>query len=370
MSVTTYSIGAIGLTGTTDLDLGPHHPTKPGLTLLKVEETDGHVHAADLQPGYLHRGAEKLFEARDYRSVLMLADRHDWLAAFSGELVVTLTVEHAMGLLPTQRAIWLRVYFAEAARLHSHLCYLSYLPFIANDEPLAEAIQSHTHALREALASCTGNRVHPMLNRLGGISHEPGPAALAAVSAAAAGSAATLRLLRELLGDLPQLRVGALTPEDVDQYGLSGPTAAASGVRADVRDTGYLAYAELPQAPSPADTTGDAFARFAALIRDAEHSITLIDKAIHLAPEGPVNVKLAKIIKVPEGSYAGQVAAPWGTAGCHLVSRGDRTPWRLGLRTPTFANCSALSRALVGCPVEAIPHVVASLGYGIGDLDR
>lgn len=370
MRVTTYSIGAIGLTGTTDLDLGPYHPTKPGLTLLRVEETDGHVHTADFQPGYLHRGAEKLFEARDYRSVLMLADRHDWLAAFSGELVATLTVEHAMGLLPPRRAIWLRVFFAEAARLHSHLCYLSYLPFVASDTALAKAVQSHIWALREAFSFCTGNRVHPMLNRLGGISHEPAAEALQAVSEAAAASRPTLRSLACLLGDLPQLRVGVLNADDVDQYGLSGPVSAASGVRLDIRDTGYLTYGELPQAPAPADTTGDALARFSALIEDAEHSTTLIDKALDLAPEGPINVRLAKIIKVPEGFYNGEVAAPWGVAGCHLVSRGERTPWRLGLRTPSFANCSALSRALTGSPVAAIAHIVASLGYGIGDLDR
>ena len=370
MRVTTYSIGAIGLTGTTDLDLGPYHPTKPGLTLLRVEETDGHVHAADFQPGYLHRGAEKLFEARDYRSVLMLADRHDWLAAFSGELVAALTVEHAMGLVPPKRAIWLRVFFAEAARLHSHLCYLSYLPFVARDVALAQALQSHTWALREAFASCTGNRLHPMLNRLGGISHEPAAEALRAVSEAAAASTPTLRSLTHLLGRLPQLRVGVLKADNVDQYGLSGPVSAASGIRLDIRDTGYLAYGELPQAPSPADTTGDALARFSALLQDAEHSITLIGQTLRLAPEGPVNVKLAKIIKVPEGSYTGEIAAPLGMAGCHLTSRGERTPWRLGLRTPSFANCSALSRALTGSPVDAIAHVVASLGYGIGDLDR
>lgn len=87
-------------------------------------------------------------------------------------------------------------------------------------------------------------------------------------------------------------------------------------------------------------------------------------------PEGPIGVKLSKIIKIPESTTYATTAAPWGTAGCFLVSRGDRTPWRLGLRTPTFANCSALDRALVGAPMGQLATVVASLGYGIGDLDR
>ena len=58
-----------------------------------------------MTPGYLHRAAEKLFEVRDYRSLIMLADRRDWLSSFSWELVVTLAIEHAMGLMPSARAL-------------------------------------------------------------------------------------------------------------------------------------------------------------------------------------------------------------------------------------------------------------------------
>lgn len=370
MTVTTHRIGSIELSNMTDLNLGPVHPTRPGVTILKLEHDHGMVSKADLQPGYLHRGAEKLFEVRDYRSVLMLADRHDWLSAFSGELVVALTVEQAMGLVPPTRATWLRTAFAETARLHSHLSYLSYLPFIGSQSDLHDELTKTLNNLREAFASCCGNRVHPMLNRLGGLSHEPSLSALQELGQAAASADPVLSRLEELLSALPQLRVGRLGSNDVDQFGLSGPTSAASGIRLDLRDQGYLSYHSLPPIPKPTNAEGDAKARFGALIQDSQHSLTLVDKVLNQLPPGPVNVKLAKIIKVPEGIYTQEVAAPWGVAGAHLVSRGERTPWRLGLRTPTFANCSALARALPGTPVDSVGHVIASLGYGIGDLDR
>jgi NADH-quinone oxidoreductase subunit D len=35
--------------------------------------------------GFMHRGAEKLFEVRDYRRCVCSANRHDWLSAFSNE---------------------------------------------------------------------------------------------------------------------------------------------------------------------------------------------------------------------------------------------------------------------------------------------
>ena len=52
--------------------------------------------AAQPLVGHLHRGAEKLFEVRDYRQLLVLANRHDWLSAFSSELGVVLGPELAI----------------------------------------------------------------------------------------------------------------------------------------------------------------------------------------------------------------------------------------------------------------------------------
>ena len=63
---------------------------------------------------------------------------------------------------------------------------------------------------------------------------------------------------------------------------------------------------------------------------------------------GPVSVRLGKIIRVPEGEAYLAVEAPLGIAGVFLVSRGEKTPWRLKLRTPSFNNISSLERLLVG----------------------
>jgi NADH-quinone oxidoreductase subunit D len=64
------------------IDLGPLHPSAHGAYRLRLVVDDDVVTAAEPLVGHLHRGAEKLFEVRDYRQVLTLANRHDWLAAF------------------------------------------------------------------------------------------------------------------------------------------------------------------------------------------------------------------------------------------------------------------------------------------------
>ena len=87
------------------VDLGAQHPSTHGaLRLALVLDGDRIVRAEPLV-GALHRGAEKLFEVRDYRQLVMLANRHDWLSAFSSELGICLAVERMLGMQVPDRAV-------------------------------------------------------------------------------------------------------------------------------------------------------------------------------------------------------------------------------------------------------------------------
>ena len=85
---------------------------------------------------------------------------------------------------------------------------------------------------------------------------------------------------------------------------------------------------------------------------------------------GPVSVRLGKIIRVPEAETYLALEAPLGIAGVFLVSRGEKTPWRLKLRTPSFNNISSLEQLLVGVPTDALEATLASIGYVVGDIDK
>lgn len=363
-----FTIGGLSLPGHSAISLGPRHPTSVGFITVEVEFDGTTISHADVTNGYGHRAAEKLFEVRDYRSMIMLADRHDWLSAFSGELLLTLTVEEAMRLTPTPRATVLRTLLAEYARLHSHLSFLSYL---ASGE-LAARLWAAVDGLREGLLAWTGNRVHPMLNRVGGLATDA--------------PEGWLDSLDDLLDDVSRLSSdlrGALAGTSrfsglavLDEatclgYGLSGPVARAAGPELDRRGAGYLAYDELFRPVQPREA-GDAEARFGVLIDELGTSVDMIRMARSVAHETPgeVSIRLSRRLKVPEGEHTTELEAPWGMTSCLMVSRGGQTPWRVGLRTPSWANLSALGVALVGVTEAQIPDVVASLGYTIGDADK
>lgn len=371
----TFDVVLGGLTPqmqTRRLDLGPTHPVNAGLLQISVEHHDGHILSLDPQPGALHRGAELLFEVRDYRQALSLANRHDWQAPAFGELLWAQLVETELGIEIPDRARWLRTLLAEHHRLLSHLGFLTFVGFrLARPDLATDAAREH---LRTRSAELTGNRLHPMAVRLGGVAFDVTPTW-------AADERATVRAASTLAHDIGAALtasglgcgVAPLTPALIAGHGLAGPIARASGLAHDLRrDAANLAYPELAALlqPPSAPTTGDAHARLAWLAAEVAQSAALVEACLDGLPSGELSVKLPKVVKLPEGDAHAAIEAPLGRAGLWIVSRGEKTPWRARLRTPSAANVSAWSTAFVGTPLADLDAAVASLPYVPGDLDK
>ena len=147
------------------LQLNDYHPSaQPGFQL-SVRVVDGVIADADPRVGLMHRGSEKLFEARDYRQIMMLANRHDWLSAFSSELGIALAVEAATGITPPERATWIRTLLAEANRSGLPYVYLGYwvpesrkMSYKAGYRPAEVLVQGNWRPLGEEIPA-TGEAV-------------------------------------------------------------------------------------------------------------------------------------------------------------------------------------------------------------------
>jgi len=357
------------------LDLGPEHPSNAGLIELRLWTENDVITTASIVVGAMHRGAEKLFEVRDYRQILMLADRHDWQAPFFGELAVAMACEQMMGLAIPDRAVWLRTLLAEHTRILSHCGFLGYVAHRLQVDP---GLRHLREALRTQTLRLTGNRIHPMATRVGGLGVDADEAWLQAerqvAERATRVSEELLTMIDSALFASLTSGVGVLDRDTIQQFGVSGPAARATGVDLDLRvQRPYLAYAELAAMISlPTRRSGDAQTRLRVLAEELAISASLIIACADRLRElpGPVSVRLGKIIRVPEGEAYLAVEAPLGIAGVFLVSRGEKTPWRLKLRTPSFNNISSLERVLVGVPTQAVEATLASIGYVVGDIDK
>src|SRR5881398_2155367 len=272
---------------TTDmvLNIGPQHPATHGVLRLRLVLDGERIISAEPIIGYMHRGAEKLFEVRDYRQIIVLANRHDWLSAFSNELGVVLAVERLMGIEVPERAVWLRTALAELNRALNHLMFLGSYPLeIGAITPVFYAFRER-ETLQAVMEEVSGGRMHYMFNRVGGLKEEV-PAGWTGRARSAIGD------VRHRLPDLDNLirrneiflartvGIGVLSAAAAAGYGASGPVARASGLDFDLRrDEPYLAYGSL-DVPVVTRTAGDCHSRFEVLLDQVYVSLDLAQRCL------------------------------------------------------------------------------------------
>ncbi|MFF5248193.1 NADH-quinone oxidoreductase subunit D [Streptosporangium sp. NPDC000095] len=360
------------------LNIGPQHPSTHGVLRLRLTLDGERISSAEPIVGYMHRGAEKLFEVRDYRQIIVLANRHDWLSAFANELGVVLAVERMLGMEVPARAVWTRTLMAELNRVLSHLMFLGSYPLeLGAITPVFYAFRER-ETLQAVMEEISGGRMHYMFNRVGGLKEEIPAGWTGRVAQAVADVRRRLPDIENLIADneifLARTRgVGVLDRETIMQYGVSGPIARASGVDLDLRrDEPYLAYGEVP-VKVVTRSAGDCHARFEVLLEQVKVSLDLADACVERLvdlPPGPVNQRLPKVLKVPEGHTYAWTESPLGLNGYYLVSRGEKTPWRMKLRSASFNNVQVLREMLPGHLVSDMVAILGSMFFVVGDIDK
>jgi NADH-quinone oxidoreductase subunit D len=380
MTEVTASVGTGFATTDMVLNIGPQHPATHGVLRLRLTLDGERVMACEPIIGYMHRGVEKLFEVRDYRQIIVLANRHDWLSAFSSELGVVLAVEDMLGMEVPERATWIRTLLAELNRVLNHLMFLGSYPLeLGGITPIFYAFRER-ETIQEVMEEVSGGRMHYMFNRVGGLKEDLPAGWTGRASTAVSTVRTRLQQIEDLVfgNEIFGARtkgVGVLSKALVEAYGVSGPIARASGLDFDLRrDEPYLAYGELQDTLRvPVRTEGDCFARFAVLLDQTKVALDLADACLARLAElepGPVNVRLPKILKAPEGSTYVWTENPLGLNGYYLVSRGEKTPWRLKLRTASFNNVAVLPEIVQGCVVADLVAILGSMFFVVGDIDK
>ncbi len=322
--------------------------------------------------GSMHRGAEKLFESRDYRQVIALANRHEWLSAYSGEVGVAQLIESALGIEVPDAAQWFRTLLLEFNRVTSHLAFISGFPW--QDQLLVENLRKSRELWVNHYRAYTGSRMHPMLTRIGGLTHAPTSQWLEEVQHLCFDTAQIV-LETNWLGLLGEYEsVGILTKNQAIDSAVSGPAARASGHAIDLRETAFgLKYSELESFAVALQTRGDVSARMLQLVDEVTISLAMISELVESCEtkvSEEVNVLLPKVVRVPEGSYEHSIETPLGIASWFLVSRNDKLPYRLKLRPASLHTVLAMENVLAGANRKDFDAIVASLPFIAGDVDR
>ena len=104
-----------------NINFGPQHPAAHGVLRLVLELDGELVERVDPHIGLLHRGTEKLIEARPYTQNIAYFDRLDYVAPMNQEHAFVLAIERLMGLEVPIRGQLIRVLYCEIGRILNHL---------------------------------------------------------------------------------------------------------------------------------------------------------------------------------------------------------------------------------------------------------
>jgi NADH-quinone oxidoreductase subunit D len=347
-------------------------PASHGMLRIDCQIADDTIVSATPMLGSMHRGAEKLFESRDYRQVIGLANRHEWLSAFSGEVGVAQLLETALGIEVPEAAQWLRTFLLEFNRVTSHLAFLAGFPWENND--LTKNLRASRELWVNHYQLYTGSRMHPMLTRIGGLTHAPQASWLEDVTQLCFDTAAIVLETNWELLLTPFTGIGVLPKSEALDQAISGPVARASGYAIDARENAIgVKYQELESFAVVLQTGGDVRSRLLQLVDEVTVCLAMISELIEPCikqVDEEVNVLLPKVVRVPEGSYEHSIETPLGIASWFLVSRNDKLPYRLKLRPASLHTVLALSTVLKNSQRNDFDAIIASMPFVSGDADR
>ena len=382
------------------LNFGPQHPAAHGVLRL-VMELDGEVvERCDPHIGLLHRGTEKLIEAKTYLQAVPYFDRLDYVAPMNQEHAYALAVEKLLGITVPPRGQAIRVIFCEVGRLLNHLLNITTQAMdVGAITPTLWGFEER-EKLMEFYEAVSGARLHAAYFRPGGV-HQDMPAGMA--ESLLTYCQTLPRFMDDLEGLLTENRIfkqrnvaiGTVSQEDALDWGFTGVMLRSTGLPWDLRKAQPYDGYEQYDFDIPVGTTGDCYERYLIRLEEMRQSIRIIEQAINRLPDGPVSTDDKKIVPpmrgemkhsmealihhfklytegyhVPAGETYTAVEAPKGEFGVYLVSDGSNKPYRCKIRAPGFAHLQATDFLCKGHLLADSVAVIGSLDVVFGEIDR
>ncbi len=357
------------------LNVGPQHPGSGHMRII-VQIDGDYIVACDPDPGYVHRGEEKMAEYRNYVLNIPHLERPVIHDSCNILYPYVLGVEELLGLEISERAKYIRVIAAELNRCVYTMYWLAIYGIFLGHSTMFMWPAGDRELLIDILEKMTGARVTHSYFIPGGIRNDL-PANFEDVCLRQVNYfEKRIKEYADIFYDNPILisrteKAGILTREDAIRLGTTGSVLRASGVDYDVRKKEpYDVYDEL-DFETCVMKSGDTYARSRIPWLDMLESCRIIRDALQKMPKsGSVRVKLKPNPKGEIGSVYKRVESGRGALGCYIVSDKKPEPYRVKLSVPSFRNLIALPHLLIGEKLGNMPAIYWSLNYWPVEADR
>jgi NADH-quinone oxidoreductase subunit D len=363
------------------VNMGPQHPATHGVLRVEIKTDSEIVAKAIPHVGYLHRCMEKHSENIDYRGVLPFVDRLDYLASMGQELTYSMAIEKMLGTEVPKRAQVIRMIVCEMQRIASHLmAFGTYALDLGAFTPFLYAFDEREKILR-FFEEISGARLLYNYIWIGGVWNDITDQQVDFIRDFLDNFEKELIKYNELVTGNKifmerLIDVGVLSLEDALSFGATGPVLRGSGSDWDLRKVApYLLYDQvdfkIPTGKGQnGSVVGDCFSRYIVRMEEMTESVKIIRQTLDMLEPGPIIGKVPKVIKLPKGEIYFKTECARGELGLHLVSDGDKTPYRLKVKSPCFTHVSILPHLAPGQMIADLVATIGSIDIVLGEVDR
>jgi NADH-quinone oxidoreductase subunit D len=333
---------------------GPQHPGITGNMSLELTICGDEIIDCKTHVGYLHRGFEKLMERRKYIQCFPIVCRICVPEPDFNEYLFAATSEELAGIEVPERAHWIRALNLEMARLTSFLMWIGGQAGSFGMGTIGQWTVTLRDYMLDLFEELSGGRIYHMYIIPGGVRADFPVGWTRKVRD-------TMDLIENTLMDVETAMfsnavfkarakgLGIISPDMVDEYGITGPNARAAGIKRDIRkDNPYLVYDQLDFEVVTGEKS-DAFERAMVRLKEMYQSIDLIRQILDRMPqEGEFFTKLPNVLhwRIPQGHTYLKAECTRGEYGYYMQSDGSDKPRRIYVRGPSYTHAVALMERL------------------------
>lgn len=382
------------------LNIGPQHPGTHGVLRIILQLDGEDIVDAVPDIGFHHRGAEKMAERQSWHTYIPYTDRIDYLGGVNNNLAYLLAVEKLAGIEVPERAKVIRVMMCELFRIASHLVW--YGTFAQDLGQLSPVFYMFTDRERvfDIVEAVCGGRMHPNWFRIGGVAQDLPNGWETLVKNFVNYFPKKLReydkmVISNSLFKARTVGIGIFTLQEAIEWGATGANLRACGFDWDFRKKQPYSGYENFEFDIPTGNNGDCFDRALVRVEEMRQSLRIIEQCMKNLPEGPyksdhplttppikkhtmkdietlithfLNVSWGPVI--PPGEAMSCIEATKGANSYYAISDGNTSPYRMRVRTPSFAHMQMLPYISKGYTVADMLSILGAMDYVLADIDR
>jgi len=357
------------------LNVGPQHPGSGHMRLIIKVDGD-YIVSCDPDPGYVHRGEEKMTEYRNYIQNIPHLERPVIHDSCNILYPYCLAVEELLGIEVPERAKYIRVIASELNRCVYTLYWLGIYGIFLGHSTMFMWPMGDRELFIDLLEGLSGARVTHAYFVPGGVRNDAPSNFEEKCLRHVNYFEKRLKEYEDIFYQNPVLKqrtegTGILSRMDAIRLGTTGSVLRSAGVDFDVRKKEPYDVYENLDFQSQVLKEGDSYARSRVPYLDMLESCRIIKDALKKMPKsGTVRTKLKPNPKGGNDEAYRRVESGRGALGMYVVSDNKPEPYRVKISVGSFRNLICMPYLLKGEKLGNMPAVYWSLNYWPVEADR